>query len=98
MQQEISICLNGLAHDFNNICNEIDIPEVTNDNVSVKRLIKSKVQKAITEQNRNNILSIKKVADRVSENSSDNNYLDRTEWDLHTQEFGLDTEPWPSNA
>ena len=35
------------------------------------------LQKVITEQNRYKMLSFKKVADRVSENSSDNNSLDR---------------------
>ena len=69
--------LNVLAHECNNICNEINIPEITNNNVLSKRQIKSAIQKAITQRNRNNMLSFKKVADRVSENSSDNNYLDR---------------------
>ena len=39
--------------------------------------MKSAIQKAITQRNRNNMLSFKKGAYRVSENSSDNNYLDR---------------------
>ena len=72
----MAIGLNGLAHECNIICNEINILEITNNNILSKRQIKSAVQKAITEQNRNNMLSLKKVADRVSENSSDNNYLD----------------------
>ena len=46
-------------------------------NVISKRQIKNTVQKVITERNRNNMLSFKKVIDRVSENSSDNKYLDR---------------------
>ena len=68
--------LNGLPHECNDICNEINIPEITNNNVLSKHQIKSAIQKAITQQNRNNILSFKKVADRVSENFSENNYLD----------------------
>ena len=77
LQQEMAIGINGLAHECNDVCSEINIPEITNINVLSKRQIKSTVQKAITERNRNNMLSFKKVADRVSENSSDNNYLDR---------------------
>ena len=73
----MAIGLKGLAHECNNICNEIDIPEITNKNELSKHQIKCTVQKAITEQNRNNMLSFKKAADRLSENSSDNNYLDR---------------------
>ena len=73
----MAIGLNGLAHECNIICNEINILEITNNNILSKRQIKSAVQKAITEQNRNNMLSFKKVADRVSGNSSDDNYLDR---------------------
>jgi len=69
--------INGLAHECNYVCSEINIPDITNINELSKRQIKSTVQKAITERNRNNMLSFKKVADRVSENSSDNNYLDR---------------------
>ena len=42
-----------------------------------ERQIKSAVQEAITEQNKTNMLSFKKVADRVSEDSYDNKYLDR---------------------
>ena len=57
---------NGLEHGCNNICNEIDIPEITNDNVLFKRQIKSTIQKNITEQNINNMLSLKKkVADNI---------------------------------
>ena len=33
LQQEMATGLNGLAHECNNICNEIDIPEVTNNNI-----------------------------------------------------------------
>ena len=77
LQQEMATGLNGLAHECNIICNEIDIPEITNNNVLSKRQIKSAVQEAITEQNKTNMLSFKKVADRVSEDSYDNKYLDR---------------------
>ena len=77
LQQEIATGLNGLAHECNNICNEIDIPEITNNNVLSKRQIKCTIQDAITEQNKNNLLSFRKVADRVSDDSSDNDYLDR---------------------
>ena len=48
LEQEIAIGLNGLAHECNNICNEINIPEITsNNNVLSKRQIKSAIQKAI---------------------------------------------------
>ena len=77
LQQEMATGLNGLAYECNDICNEIDKPEVTNNNVLSKRQIKSIIQEAITEQNNNNMLSFRKVADRVSDDSSDNNYLDR---------------------
>ena len=69
--------LNGFARECNNVCNEIDIPEITNNNVLSKRQIKCTIQDAITEQNKNNLLSFRKVADRVSDDSSDNDYLDR---------------------
>ena len=69
--------LNGLAHECNNICNEIDIPEITNNNVLSKRQIKSQIQEAITEQNKNNMQSFRKVSDRMSDDPSDTNYLDR---------------------
>ena len=59
------------------ICNEIDIPEITNNNILSKRQMKSTIQEAITEQIKNNMLSFRKVAERVSDDSSDNNYLDR---------------------
>ena len=76
-----SRCRAGLstvgAHECNNICNELNILEITNNNILSKRQIKSAVQKAITEQSRNDMLSFKEVADRVSGKSSDNNYLDR---------------------
>ena len=39
LQQEMAIGLNGLAHECNNICNEINIPEITNNNVLFKRQI-----------------------------------------------------------
>ena len=77
LEQEMAIGLNELAHECYNICNYINILETTNNNVLSKRQIKSAIQKAITQRNRKNMLSFKKVADRVSENSSDNNYLDR---------------------
>ena len=38
--------------------------------------MKCTLQDAITEQNKNNLLSFKEVADRVSDYSSDNDYLD----------------------
>ena len=60
LQQEMKIGQKGLEHGCNNICNEIDIPEITNDNVLFKRQIKSTIQKNITEQNMNNMLSLKK--------------------------------------
>ena len=75
--QEIATGLNGLAYECNNICNEIDVPEITNNNVLSKRQIKCTIKDAITEQNKNNLLSFRKVADRVSDDSSDNDYLDR---------------------
>ena len=73
----IAIVLNELVHECNDISNEIDIPEVINNNILSKRQIKSSIQEAIIEQNRNSMLSLKKVADRLSANSSEYNYLDR---------------------
>ena len=59
--------LYGLAHECNNILNEIEILEVTNNNVFTKRKIKSTVQKTIMEgKKREILLSFRKVADRVS--------------------------------
>ena len=77
LQQEMATGLNGLAHECNNICNEIDIPEVTNNNVLSKRQIKSQIQEAITEQNKNNMQSFRKVSDRMSDDPLGTNYLDR---------------------
>ena len=48
LQQEIATVLNGLAHECNNICNEIYIPEITNHNILSKRQIKSTLQEPIT--------------------------------------------------
>ena len=67
---------NGLAQECNNICNEIDIPEITNNNVLSKRQMKSAIQEAMTEQIKNDMLSFRKVADKGSDDSSDDNYLD----------------------
>ena len=61
----------------NNTCNEIDIPEVTINKVLSKRQIESTMQKTITERNKNNMLSFRKVAIKVSDDLSDNSYLDR---------------------
>ena len=57
LQQEMATGINGLAHECNDVCSEINIPEITNINVLSKRQIKSK--KAITERNRNDMLSFK---------------------------------------
>ena len=54
-QQGIATGLNGLAHECNNICKEIDIPEIINNNVLSKRQIKSTIKEAITEQNKNDM-------------------------------------------
>ena len=49
--------MDGLAHERNNVCNEIDKPEVTDNNVISKRQRKSSIQKAITKnKHRNNML------------------------------------------
>ena len=47
------------------------------DNVLSKGQIKSTIQDVITEQNKIKMRSFRKFADRVSDNSSDNRYLDR---------------------
>ena len=75
--QELATGLNGLGHECNTICNEINVPEIMSNNVLSKRQIKSTIQDVITEQNKIRMLSFRKVADRVSDNSSDNKYLDR---------------------
>ena len=33
LQQEMAIGINGLAHECNDLCSEINIPEITNINV-----------------------------------------------------------------
>ena len=75
--QELATGLNGLGHECNTICNEINVPEIMSNNVLSKRQIKNTIQDVITEQNKIKMLSFRKVADRVSDNSSDNKYLDR---------------------
>ena len=45
LQQEMTIGINGLAHECNDVCSEISIPEITNINVLSKRQIKITVQK-----------------------------------------------------
>ena len=57
----MAIGFNGLAHEFNNICNEINIMEITNNNVLSKSEIKNAIQKTITQGNRKNMLSFKNV-------------------------------------
>ena len=41
LQQEMAIGINGLAHECNDVCSEINIPEITNINVLSKRQIKT---------------------------------------------------------
>ena len=45
LHQEMAIRLNRLAHECKNICNEINIQEVTKNNVLFKCQIKSAVEK-----------------------------------------------------
>ena len=40
LEQEMAIGLNGLAHECNNICNEINIPQITSINVLSKLNVK----------------------------------------------------------
>ena len=75
--QEMETGINGLAHECNNVCRDIDIPEIMENNVMSKKQIKEAIQEKISSQNKEKMLSFRKVADRVSEDSSDNNYLDR---------------------
>ena len=42
-----------------------------------KKQIKEAIQEKISSQNKEKMLSFRKVADRVSEDSSDNNYIPR---------------------
>ena len=75
--QEMETGINGLAHECNKVCEEIDIPEIMDNNVMTKRQIKETIRDTITLKNKEKMLSFRKVADRVSEDPSDNNYLDR---------------------
>ena len=75
--QEMETGINGLAHECNKVCEEIDIPEIINNNVMSKRQIKETIKDTVTLKNKAKLLSFKKVADRVSDDPSDNNYLGR---------------------
>ena len=75
--QEMETGIHGLAHECNKVCEEIDIPEIMGNNVMSKRQIKETIQDTVTLKNKENLLSFRKVADRVSDDPSDNHYLDR---------------------
>ena len=75
--QERASGIKGLGYECNNICNEINISEITENNVLSKKQIKSTIQNAVDERNKTEMLSFKKLADRVSEDPNENKYLDR---------------------
>jgi len=75
--QEMETGINGLAHECNKVCQEIDIPEIMSNNVMSKRQIKETIKDTVTLKNKAKLLSFKKVADRASDDPSDNNYLGR---------------------
>ena len=75
--QEIERGINGLAHECIKVCEEIDIPEITNNNVMSKRQIKETIKDTVISKKKEKLLSFRKVADRVSDDPTDNNYLDR---------------------
>ena len=60
--------INGLAHECNKVCEEIDIPEIMDNNVMSKRQIKETIKETVTLKNKEKLLSFRKVADhdRVS--------------------------------
>ena len=74
--QEMSVGINGLGHECDSICNEINLPEITNTSL-LKSNIKTAVQQTVEANRITNMLSFRKVADRVSDNPSDNTYIDR---------------------
>ena len=74
--QEMEVGINGLGHECNSICNEINIPEVMTTSL-LKSNIKTAVQQTVSARARENMLSFRKVADRVSDNPSDNSYINR---------------------
>ena len=65
--QEMETGINGLAHECNKVCEEIDIPEIINNNVMSKRQIKETIKDTVTLKNKEKLLSFRKVADRVSD-------------------------------
>ena len=75
--QEMETGVNGLAHECNKVCEEINIQEIMDNNVMSKRQIKEIIKDTVTLKNKEKLLSFIKVADRVSDDPSDNNYLDR---------------------
>ena len=75
--QERASGIKGLGYECNIICNEINISEITENNVLSKKQIKSTIQNAVDERNKTEMLSYRKVADRVSEDPNENKYLDR---------------------
>ena len=74
--QEMEIKINGLGHECNTICNEINIPEIMNNSLS-KRQIKNAIQEFISARTKEMMLASKKVADRISDDSHQITYLDR---------------------
>ena len=46
--QEMEIEINGLGHECNTICNEINKPEIMNNNSLSKRQIKSAIQEFVS--------------------------------------------------
>ena len=74
--QEMEIEINGLGHECNTICNEINIPEIMNNSLS-KRQIKNAIQEFISARTKEMMLASKKVADRISDDSHQITYLDR---------------------
>ena len=48
--------INGLAHECNNVCRDIDIPEIMENNVMSKKQIKEAIQEKISSQNKEKML------------------------------------------
>ena len=59
--QEMEIGINGLGHECNATCNELNIPEIMNNQLS-KRQIKTAIQEYISLQIKEKVLASKKTS------------------------------------
>ena len=52
MNQEMETGINGIAHECNKVCEEINIPEIMDNNVMSKRQNKTTIQDTVTLKNK----------------------------------------------